>query len=114
MLVSVGHGHGVGGQGVVASAAVAQPEYNGAYDEEGCCRDADNQRPGQAGAQVWRSQCVLHLRVWQHGEVSTAEAVTHCVSSQANVHPSILITGLDDSQLVEVGAVRPGPHVPRG
>lgn len=72
MLVSVGHGHGVGGQGVVASAAVAQPEYNGAYDEEGCCRDADNQRPGQAGAQVWRSQCVLHLRVWTHnsGEIS--------------------------------------------
>lgn len=72
VVVSVDYRYVPGSQGVVEPTAVAQPEYDSAYDEEGCCRDADDQRPGQAGAQVWRSQCVLHLRVWTHnsGEIS--------------------------------------------
>lgn len=56
----------------------------------------------------------MAVLTWQHSKVSTAKAVAHSVGSQADVYASILIAGLDNSQLVEVGAVRPGPHIPCG
>lgn len=54
---------GAGGEGAVPAAVVAQPEHDGADDEQGSRRDANDQGPGQARAQVGRGHRVLHLRV---------------------------------------------------
>lgn len=51
---------------------------------------------------------------WQHSEEGAAEAVAHGVGTQADVHASVLLLGSRDEQLVEVGTVRPGPHLSRG
>lgn len=49
-----------------------------------------------------------------YSEEGTAEAVAHGVGTQADVHASILLLGASNEQLVEVGAIGPRPHLPRG
>lgn len=49
-----------------------------------------------------------------HSEEGAAEAVAHGVGSEADVHAGVVLPGAGDEQLVEVGAVGPGPHLPRG
>lgn len=50
----------------------------------------------------------------EHGEEGAAEAVAHGVGAQAYVHARVVRPRARHQQLVEVGAVRPGPHVARG
>lgn len=41
-----------GRQSALASAAVAQPEHDGSYDEKRCGWDANDEGPGKTGADV--------------------------------------------------------------
>lgn len=136
-----GRGRGAGGGAVFS--ALAEPEQHGAEDQDYSRGDAHDDRPGE-GVVGWREYgrdgtlCVCGRTVvaineenqqisgyffiffvgggltWKDGEEGAAEAVSHGVGPQADVHARVLLLGPGDEKLVEVGAVGPRPHLPGG
>lgn len=52
-----------GRQSALASAAVAQPEHDGSYDEQGSSWDPNDQRPGKTGADVAGNDVLIYLGI---------------------------------------------------
>lgn len=61
VMVSIGRRSGR--QSTLASAAVAQPEHDGAYDEQGSSWDPNDKRPGKTGADVAWNHIFFHLGI---------------------------------------------------
>lgn len=75
---------------------LAEPEQDGAQNEDHSRRDADDDGPGKAGRQNRRDRREWRLWVRQNSKEGTAEAVAHGIGPKADVHASVLLLGSSD------------------